>query len=598
MFGGTKHWFARWRRRGEVGVGAAEDAADDQSRVLGLHPTRIPSGRQWRVLPSFFSLVERRWIRFLTFTTILSAVTLLIVLAFNKLSVVPKAGGSASIGFVGAPQFINPVLARENTVDGDLTKLLFRGVVKIDKNFQAVPDLAESMTVSDDKKTYTVVFRRNIVWSDGEPITADDLKFTLDTVKDADFGSPLRSLFQTATVEVTDDRTAIITLDRALAAFPSYLAVGLLPRHAWSDATPQTMALAELNVKPISNGPFRFMSVTKDRNGNIKSLTFIRNKTYTGTAPYLNRVTAKFYPERTSAIEALRTDAVDALDNMTVDEVRELPKKFVRSSFPVGQLIAAFFNQRENSVLKVQEIRRALAMTTDRQGIVNAVFPNAADPIVGPVLPGYIGYNQAVSAPAYDPAAANALLESQGWKRNKEGVRQKGAQQFVFTLTVPDDSSYVAMANRLITDWQAIGAGVELKTIDASRIQREVIRPRDYEVLLFGQILGADGDLYSFWHSSQQRDPGFNLALFFNQKIDQVLASAHGAAGLDQRIKDYQEFQTIMAEELPAVFILQQRFTVAHDEGLRGLDHERLVTASDRFRQIEAWYVRTKLAWR
>jgi len=564
---------------------------------MGLNPTRIPSGRQWRLIPEFLSPSERRWIRGFITAAVISFVTLLIGIGMQFMARVPQAGGTVTIGLVGSPQFINPILARDGTIDADLTKLMFRGLVRIDENLLPVPDLAESITLSEDRTQYTVTLRPNLYWSDDEPLTADDVKFTIDTIKDAEFASPHRALFTSATVEVTDDRTVVFTLEKPLAAFGTYLELGILPRHVWSDATPQTMALAELNVKPINNGPYKFLSVTKDRSGAVRQMTFVRNKS-AAIQPYLQKLNIKFYAERTAAIDALRTDAIDIFGGLTPDEVSALPKKIVRTTTPISQLTAVFINQRDNPVLRAKEVRRALAMTVDRQGLIEASLPGLADVLQGPVLPGYPGFLSDLTIPPLDPVAANAALEEAGWKRNDAGIRQKGATQFVFAVTAPDDPVYRVVAESLAEGWRTLGAGVEVKLIDPSRIQRDTIKPRDYEILLFGQIHDTDGDLYPFWHSSQQRDPGYNLSLFFNKQLDTDLEDARTTDSLDKRIADYQSFQRIVADEIPAIFLYQHRYVQGHRSSVKIPQAKQLVSPSDRFLLTANWYTRTKISWR
>lgn len=590
--------FTRWRRGGSFKSGTDADQADDLRRVLSLNPTRIPSGPQWRLIPSFLSAGERRWMRIWLILAVISGLAVITMVSSSHLVTVPRAGGTVTIGLIGAPQFINPVLARENSVDASLSKLLFRGLTKTNDDLESVPDLAESVTVSTDHKTYTIVLRPDLAWSDGEPLTAYDIKFTIDTIKDTEFGSPYSALFQTAAVEVKDDRTAVVTIEKPIAAFPYYLDIGLLPYHAWSDATPQTMPLAELNVKPISVGPYKFQSVTKDRSGAIKSLTLVRNRNYTYETPFLNRVVVKFYADRVSAIDALNKESVDVIGGLTVAENQALAKKFSRTSFPISQITAVFLNQKANPVLKSKEVRQALAMTINRADLANSLFPGHVNVITGPVLPGYPGYLADLKGPAYDVAAANKLLEDAGWKTNKQGVRQKGAQQLVFAVTAPDDQSYNTLVDRLAESWRALGAGVEIKRSDPSSIQRDYVRPRKYEVLVFGEIYDADGDLYPFWDSSQQRDPGYNLSVYYNKKVDQYLEDAQSATTRDQWINDYKNFQTAIADDIPAIFLFQQLYVQAHRSALRGLSMERAVSACDRLAQVSNWYVKTKLTWR
>ncbi len=598
MLNRLRETLRRWRSRGGFHASTDSIAADDQKLVLSFNQSRIPSGRQWRTLPTLFSKSDRLWIRFSGAIAVIGAIVFFVTLSSSHVSRVAKQGGTITIGFVGTPQFINPVLAQPNTLDADLTKLLFRGVAQIDRAFQPVPDLAESITASDDRKTYTVKLKPDLKWSDGEPLTADDVRFTIETIKDPNFASPYRSLFQTATVETPDERTAVITLEKALTAFPYYFEIGLLPFHAWSDATPQTIALAELNVKPITDGPYKFLSVTKDRNGGIKSIAFTRNKFYHAAAPYAQKVVAKFYPDRESAIEALKTEAIDVFGNATVSESAAVAKKDVRTATPISQITAVFFNQKTNVAIKALEVRQALAMVIDRPKLIEAALPNHAIPLASPILPKYPGYDATRTIPTSDMAAAVTLLEQKGWKKNDQGFRQKGSAVLAFSLTIPDEPTYISMATTLTNAWKELGANVEVKTIDTSRIQRDVVKPRTYDALLFGQIYDADGDLFPFWHSSQQRDPGYNLALFYDKTVDAKLGDARSTTSFDTRSEDYRQFAASITDQVPAIFLVQQLSVAVHRSAVRGLPTDPTVSASSLYTSLPLWYVKTTLTWR
>lgn len=592
-------WLARvkllFRRRPPDA--AASAAAADRDLVMRLAPSRIPSPRQFRYLSSILSAREQRVARVAAGFAVLSLLVILGHATLRHLTTVPRSGGTLTEALVGTPQFLNPVLARPFTVDADLNRLTFRGLLRVDERLRLVPDLAASVTASRDGKNYTVVLPKDLRWSDGQPLTSADVRYTFETIADPAYQSPWQTLYQGLTITTPDDRTAVFTLKDALAPFASYLTIGLLPAHVWQDANPQSFALAELNAKPVGNGPYRFQSLTKDRAGNIRSYTFIRNKN-SGQQPYLDKVVIKLYPDQAAALDALATGAVDTLGNISPADRAKVTKHQKITSFALSQLTAVFFSQRTNPALRVKEVRQALALATDKSAIIAQALKGVGQPIHGPLLPGQEGYNPGLKRYDFNLDRARALLDQSGWKPTTAGVRQKGKQQLTFVLTTVNDPVYEAVAKQLVSRWGDIGAAVELKTVGSDKMQKEVIRPRNYEALLFGQLYDADADPYPLWHSSQQKSTGFNLALSFLKGVDQDLQDARTTTDPAKRSKDLFDFQNIVVEEVPAIFLYQTEYLYAHPKALRGFPSDRLVSATERFDGLNGWYLRTGLKWR
>ncbi|MEK7637474.1 MAG: peptide ABC transporter substrate-binding protein [Patescibacteria group bacterium] len=582
---------SRWRRSPAV-------EADDRALVFSLSPSRIPSWRQLGYLPKLLSRRERRFIRLCLSLAVISLLVLLGQAVTRHVVRVPDDGGSLTEGMVGTPQYLNPVLARPFTADTELSRLLFRGLLRVDERSQIVPDLAQSVTVSSDGKTYTAVLRPNLKWSDGQPLTADDVRYTFETIADSGYQSPNQGLFANLTVASPDSRTVVFTIPEANEPFRSVLTLGLLPAKLWQDQTPQTFPLAELNVKPVGNGPFKFQSVTKDRNGNVKAFTFVQNKLFAGPRPRLDKINVKFYPDANSALDALKSNAVDSFGGLDAANSDQVKKYRTVTPFALSQLTGVFFSQKTNPALKVKEVRQALAMAVDRPALIRQAFHGVGRPADGPLLPGQPAYRDDIKRFGFSVDQANALLDQAGWKRGDNGLRQKGGAALKFALTTVDDPTYVVASQALAQAWRVIGADVEVKTVAPDRIQKDIIRPRQYDALLFGQISNPDGDPYSLWHSSQQRDAGFALAVAFIKKVDQALAAARTATDAKTHDDALRDFQAIIADEVPAIILVQSEYLYAHQPSLRGLVGDRFIAPADRFDNISSWYVKTRLSWK
>lgn len=571
---------------------------DDRQLVLSLSPSRIPSFKQLRYLPRLLTIQERRLIRLGLVLAGLSLCLLIGRILFRHVITVPTPGGSLTEAVVGTPQYLNPVLARPYSADTELTRLLFSGLLRVNERMEVVPDLAESVTPSADGKVYTVILRPNLKWSDGTEITSADILYTYETVADTSYQSPIQGLYTNMTVTAPDARTVVFSLTDVNYPFLRSLTLGILPAALWRDQTPQTFSLAELNVKPVGSGPYKFQSVTKDRSGNLRGFTFIRNENFAGLSPFIDKISVKVYPESIGALDALTSNAVDSLGGITTDNLAKAEGSRTVSQFAISQVTAVFFSQKTNPALKIKEVRQALAMVVDRPALIVSAFSGVGRPANSPLLPGQPGYASDIKQLPLDVAGANALLDQAGWKLADTGIRSKGKQELAFTLTTVDDPRYTTAAHTLAESWKAIGAKVEVKIVTADRLQKDVIRPRSYDAFLFGQISNTSASPYQFWHSSQQRDTGFALAVGFIKKADQDLDAAQKATTTDAYTAALRDFQTIIADEVPAIILVQSEYLYAHERSLRGFQSDRFAAAADRFDGVHHWYLKTRWGWK
>lgn len=571
---------------------------NDQELVLSLSAKRIPSWRQFRYLPRLLGPTEMRLARMFVTVAVVSSVFIIGHYCSRHLHWIPADGGTLTEGLIGTPQYLNPILARPFTPDTDLTNLLFRGLIKVDRHLNVVPDLAESLSVSADGKTYTAVLRKSQLWSDGTAITAADVVYTFETIADANYQSPYQAVYANVKIASTDTRTIVFTLPAATPAFRSTLTLGILPSSYWQDQTPQTFSLAELNVKPISSGPMKFQSVTKDRSGLIRSFTFVRNKVYGGRASHIDKLNIKLYGDTSTAVDALHSDEIDSLGGVELKSLPIVSKDRVVRADLVTQLTGVFFNEKTSVVLKIPEVRKALSLATNRPALLSGSMKQFGQPVFGPLVPGLSGFSADAKKVGFDITAAGALLDQAGWKAGADGMRAKKDQALAFTLTTVDNPTYATLAQELAKQWAVVGVKVTVNTTPLDAIQKNVIKARQYEALLFGQILDVGGDITPLWHSSQQQGTGIALAVVYNKNADANLDKARSATDETVRANALADFQNIIVDQAPAILLTQNTYLYAHERNLRGFTYDRFHSSDDHFDGIENWYLKTKLSWK
>ncbi|MFA5127175.1 MAG: peptide ABC transporter substrate-binding protein [Patescibacteria group bacterium] len=586
----------------------SEETPDvNQQLLFKLNQRKLPSWTQVTQLPKVLNTLEKLQFSLALLILIASLSWLGVRWYTNHSTSQAATGGNYTEGLVGAPDLINPILATTD-VDRDLVKLTYAGLMKFDEQGQIMPDLASSYTIDASQKVYTFELKNNLEWQDGENLTAADVIFTINNIKNPEYKSPYRASFANVTVNQINDNTVQFTLDKPMPTFLSLLTIGLLPEHLWYSIPAIGATLTDLNLKPIGAGPYKFKSLTRDASGNIKSYTLVAwNKYHAGPA-YISNLIFKFYPDFETAVTALQNKNVEGLiylpkeyknqiknNNLTLHELR----------FP--QYTAIFFNPDNNSLLAQSDFRRALALAVDKQRILNEVLHGDGQIIDTPVLPGMLGYDSSIKAESYSPEKAKQLLDKLGWQvntetafRTKTGAKVKEGEkpeELSIKLTTIDQSDNSRIVSIIRENWQAVGIKTELEIIPRDRIKKEIIEPRNYQALVFGEVLNQASGPYPFWHSSQTKNPGLNLSNFSNPSIDKDLELIRQATSDEAKISPLQDFQKKLSEQNFAIFLYNPTYTYPTASKLKGLDSLQFINLStDRFNNISSWYIKTKRA--
>lgn len=442
--------------------------------------------------------------------------------------------------------------------------------------------------------TYTVVLKDGITWHDGEKLTAKDVAFTLNIVKDPAYKSPLRQNWQGVDVVAQDDKTLTFTLKKPYFGFLDNLTVGILPKHVWENIAPEKFALAEYNLSPIGSGPYRFYDFKKDSNGNILTYEVRANTEYFAKKPHISKVIFHFYVDSDEMVQAYNRREVLGISNVIAEQEADVSDKKSTHIIELHQprLFATFFNGIKSVPLAHKEVRQALALGTDRKQIVNEVLGGRGEILTTLFLKEMPGFNDVDQSNGFDREKAAALLESNGWIV-KDGVREKAGTKLEFTLTTPDWPELVKTADLLKSQWEILGAHVEVSVLPVSDLQQNVLRPREYDALLFGEASSFTVDPYSFWHSSQKHDPGLNFSLFDNKEADDILADSREILDVDKRIEKYRKFRDIVSDEAPAVFLYSPSYMYVVNSTVQGIDVTSINTPSSRLQNIASWYINT-----
>lgn len=562
----------------------------------------LPSFKETARIYKILSLKEK--IAFLAFTAVFGISMLFIAsdLSGKLLTEIPVSGGTLTEGVIGTPRFINPILAVSDT-DRDMTALIYSGLLRPDEKGGLNLDMAEKYEISEDGLLYTFTLRQELVWHDNKPITSDDIIFTINQLKDSRIKSSKRAGWEGVKIKKIDDRTVRFILAKPYTPFLENAAIGILPKHIWEKIHPEQISFSKFNIEPIGSGPYKVKKISRNSSGIISSYILKPNKKFILGKPLIKKLELKFYPSEKELLEAYKkgdVDSISAISPQAAEKIKKSGDILKTPSLP--RVFGVFFNHNNAKIFAKEETRKALNLATDKNRIITEVLEGYGVKLDYPIPPGIFGALDTEEAGDFsaDVERAKSLLKKNGWKLNEEtGILEKKIKketlEFRFSLSTSDTPELKQTAELLKSMWKNIGVEVEIKIFEIGDLSQNVIRPRKYEALLFGEIIGRDPDPFAFWHSSQRNDPGLNIAMYANITVDGLLEEARAISDKDERNKKYKEFQKEVAKDMPAIFLYSPRFIYIIPEFLKMRDEIKNITIpSERFSQIHKWYIKTR----
>ncbi len=502
---------------------------------------------------------------------------------------------------VGQPRFINPILSQSNDIDSDLSSIIYSSLLKLNTKGDLVNDLVENYEIGEDKLSYTFYIKRGVKWHSGKELTVADIIFTIQTIQNPDYNSVLRSNWTGIRTEKIDDYTVKFILKNAYSPFLNNLTFGILPEYLWKTKDINSFLLADYNLRPIGTGPYKFSQFAKDTEGKISSIEFIRNNEYYAQKPYIEKLVFKFFQKEEYAISAFNRKEIKGINYLS-PKSKEKIANFENSNLyklKIPRYFAIFFNQTKNKALSDKKVRLALSHAIDKNRLIEEILKGEGNSSESPIPPQLLGHNPNVKVYDYAQEHANNTLEAAGWiNSDSDGIRAKEDVKIEFTLITHDQPELVETAKMIQQMWKEIGVNIEIENIQTNKLRNDYIKPREYEAVLFAQILNYDPDPFAFWHSSQKKETGLNLSLYDNSEIDKLLEEARYETDREVRAEKYKKFQELIIEDIPAIFLYSPHYLYLQNKSVRGVELENIIIPSNRFNAIENWHMNTKRVWK
>jgi len=502
----------------------------------------------------------------------------------------PRPGGPYVEGVVGQLGSLNPLFGEATAGPNDLDALLFEPLVRVLPTGAVQGRLASRWEVSPDGRSYSFTLRPNARWSDGTPVTADDVVFTVRTVQDPQFpGALLNQSWKDIIATAVDAGHVRFALPGHNAGFMANLELlDIVPAHLLAGKTLAELASASPNLNPVGTGPFRMVAHLGDR------IQLERNP-FSWRRPWLESVTIRSFPSQAAALDALDRGQIDGLANLTPsgaaqERANAQVKVLTASTYQYAELILNL--KTDEPYFQDVRVRQAIAKAIDRTAIIRDVLGGQAVPDDSPIPRSITwAYDSAAQQPAYDPTAAAKLLDDAGWTM-VNGIRTKGTTTLSFGLTVSSDvPPYERVAEKVASQLSQVGIVAEVRPVTTASLIHDYLNPRTFDMTLTAFDNGPDPDVYSFWHSSQAHPGGFNFAgMKKNVFIDGDLEDGRNTLDLTARAKAYATFQEDFAKEIPAVFLYSPKYVMAVNRRIHGVRFDSAIEPEERYAYISDWY--------
>lgn len=502
-----------------------------------------------------------------------------------------KSGGVYVEGVIGNISTLNPLLAASEPEQA-VSRLLFSSLYNYDVTGALHTDLVESMTVKDDK-VYTIKLR-NAVWHDGKKLTAEDVVYTINLIKNPQVRSPLRVNWLDISARAIDDSTVEFMLPAVYAGFSHALTFPVIPKHILQSVSPSSMREADFSSNPVGSGPFAVKRVqTSESTSSTDVVRMEPNTKYYGAVSTLSRLELRSYGNESLLVKAVNSGEVSAASGLSLSAADNIKsKQYSTKHWLLNKGVYLLMNNRSQT-LQDARVRQALRYATDTSSIRATVGDNVAR-LDTPILQSQIA-QKLPAAPDYNLDKAKALLKEAGWTYNQGQWKGKDGRPLAVAVTTSSGrDEYKKIVDALKQQWSKLGVDVQLREIDTSSTTtsfvQSVLQPRDYDALLYELELGADPDVFAYWHSSQASASGYNFANYSNRTVDNDLVGGRSRTNSALRAAKYIQFVNQWLNDAPAIGLYQSVGSYVLNNGASIVEPRgSLNTMNDRYADVTMW---------
>jgi len=592
---------------------------------------------------------------------------ILTFMTFNQrfLITIPAYGGEINEGILGTVRFINPVLAYSN-VDKDLTNLIYAGLTKKDVNGNIIMNLAENISITPDGLHYQVKIKEKAIFHDGQPVTSEDIIYTINLIQDKSIDSPLALNFEGVTINKINDKELIFNLKKPFIYFQENLNVGILPKHLWQNLTAVEFPFSDYNLKPIGAGPYQVSEIIKESNM-VKEIQLNSFKKYVLNRPYINNLNIFIYINQKTLEEDFKEGKINRISKLGNAEILNIKPAYATSSAAsyggsrkatawqskmlliatssLPNLYSLSLNPNKNILLADKNLRLALAAAINKNEIIQNIFQEKAE-IANSNLVLSLNQNKINQTQIGDQNSELAGLElakkylakylqnkskktnikntdltkiiNSGNIKSNNNINGSSTENSVnpvptsiisnsatssvlgtINISTVDTEELKLVAELIKNYWQTLGFNVNIKVYELSDLSANVIKNRDFEILLFGAKIEKDTDLFAYWSSTQRNYPGLNITSYVSKNLDKNLEIIRNSQNPEERKIASQNIDNELQDEMPAIPLYTKIFTyyINNQEKSSAVIPKFMNSSEVRFENVENWFMYTEEIW-
>lgn len=470
---------------------------------------------------------------------------------------------------------LNPIVATSR-YDRFIDNYLFTPLIYLDKDLQAIPGLAKSWDISDDGRVYTFELNEKATFSDGTPVRASDVVFTLGKIVDPKAEAVQIAggfdLLDMAHTRAVDDSTVEVHFREPLASqLMHFNDVLVLPEHVYAKGDFRN----DHAFTPVGSGPYKFV-----RHDAGKEVVVQRRSDYWAERPHIETVVFKVISDHSVGFNALRRGEIDESVITSDTWLRERSNPEITKKIDFKRFYTLNYNyiawNTRNPLLADKRVRRAMAMCVPTESIIQDLYHGTARAMSGPFTPDEWAYNPTVPVIRFDPQEAKRMLASMGWlDRNGDGVLEKDGRPFEFDLMIMSGSTTAKQVAQMVqAEMKKIGVTMNVVMLEGSMaIQR--LLAGNFEAAYLGMDLDADPDPYAIFHSSQAPPRGQNFSFYSNPQADALIERARREMNLSKRKELYAQIHQLLADDQPFTWIVQVSAKWGFNRRVRGVETSR-----------------------
>jgi peptide/nickel transport system substrate-binding protein len=467
-----------------------------------------------------------------------------------------RRGGMLRVGLDVDADTLDPRLSK-NTSGFRVKELAFNGLVAIGPDYSPVPDLAEKWDNPDDK-TWVFHLRQGVKFHDGSDVTANEVKYTYESVLDQSFNSPVRAFYVSVDkVDATDKNTVTFTLNAPFAPFLSYMDLAIVPQASASKS--------DFGTKPIGTGPFK---VDTWNTGDSIDLSAFDG--FYGGRANLDRVRLKVVPDNSARVVALESGDLDfvqsPLSPQDVSRIQSAAKLKVDRTPAAGYTYVNL--NTADPILSDKKVRQALSHLVNKQQIIDTIYKGIGKPANGPIVPGMWAYSSDIPSYDYSPDKAKQLLDDAGWKVGSDGVRTKDGQKLGLVVrTHSEDPDRKQLIQVLQSEFQGVGIDASTNTVEFPAFFQDV-QDGKYQVGVIGWLNLADPDRATFRQFTI--DGPANYGKYKNDQVDSLLKQARTTLDQTKAKGLYTDAVKQIVDDAPYIFVQYQEYIAMYTPKLQG----------------------------